>query len=98
MVASERITIAVAAAAAVFAFYLLEVLPWTHADWRRVTPGYVIWIRGCWTVSLALEAASLVVSLVRRQVLRRVSHILVAGFAGFALFTLALVFQQYFLW
>jgi hypothetical protein len=80
------------------ALYLLEVLPWTHADWRRFSPGYVIWIRGCWTASLALAAASLVVSLVRRRVRSWVSQVLVAGFASFALFTLALLFERYSLW
>ena len=98
MVASERITIAFAAAAAVFAFYLLQVLPWTHAAWQLVSPGYVIWIRACWAASLALAAASMVELLPRRRVLRRVFRILVAGFAGFTFFTLAIVFERYFLW
>jgi hypothetical protein len=94
MVASERITIAFAAVAAVFAFYLLAVLPWTRPAWQHVTPGYVIWIRACWAATVALAAASLI----RWGALRRVSRILVAGFGGFTFFTLAVVFEQYFLW
>jgi hypothetical protein len=83
---------------AVLALYLLGVSPSERADWYRCSANYVTWIRSCWVLSATLAVAACTVLLLKRSVLRWEILFLIWPFVVFALFTLVVVFAQYFRW